>query len=312
LIKAAKVKNNYKWIVLLVLLLVTVYWNSSAGAEEKIAQEEYPTIVDNVEDNFEPSYITFAGGYDWSRNIKTDDLWYEAQVYVHYNWYDNCNDKLQSCNRDNIFRVYLPIRLQVRQYQSESSPVKTPSYNPGLRVYYWNSSWVNAANDFHYMSLGYHHYSNGQSGPHTINGIVNTDNGSFSTDYLELSYYREKGRLWGKVNFRKYITSLTWEPEQTNYYETSLLELSGKEQHLWLDSTVQLTLGYKSGRKYVSPGVNAHCKDNMQYTAEWTIPMATWDDLKWYVRWDNGYDYYNINYENKINRIQFGLVASTF
>jgi hypothetical protein len=276
----------------------------------------YGDVTREMKKNFEPSYITPTGGYDRTRNIRTRDLLYEAQVYVHYNWYNNCQKDDVCDNKEDIYRIFIPVRFQVRQFHSESSPVKTPSYNPGLRVYYWKKSWMQANDDFQYTSFGIHHYSNGQKGPPlNKDGTVNTQDGSFSLEYLEASYYREKGEWWGKVNLRRYLPYgfWSWEPAQANFYETWLVELSGKKNMLpvW-SSTLGFTVGYKIGRKFVSPGNNASFRDNLQFTAEWSIPMPRWKDVRWYVRWDKGYDYYNINYENKINRIQAGFVAANF
>lgn len=272
---------------------------------------QYGKITERMNEHFEPSYITVAGGYDRSGKLRTRDILYEGQLYLHLNWYENCQDP-EECGKDFYYRVFVPIRLQLRQYTTESHPVKTPSFNPGARVYFWHRSWVNGEDDFHYLSLGGHHYSNGQSGLHYLNGAINTNDGSFSTDYLELAYYREKGSLWGKVNYRQYLTGITWEEAQTDYYETALVELTGRGPLPWLDMELQLTAGYKFGRKYVSPGTNASFKDNLQFTAELVLPVSSWKDLSWYVRWDKGYDNYNIYYQNKVNRIQAGFVATTF
>jgi hypothetical protein len=275
----------------------------------------YSDVIREMKKNFEPSYITLSGGYDRTRNIKPEDLLYEAQVYVHYNWFNRCeNDEV--CDNEHIWRVFIPIRFQVRQYTEDSSPVKTPSYNPGLRVYYWQKPWMNANNDVHYTSFGFHHYSNGQKGPPlNKDGTINTEDGSFSLEYLEASYYRQKRDWWGKANLRRYLPYgfWSWEPEQKNFYETWLVELTGRKNllPLWC-SSLTMSVGYKIGRKLVSPGNNASFRENLQLTTEWSIPLPGWRDVRWYVRWDKGYDYYNISFENKINRFQAGFVATNF
>lgn len=301
------------------------YCSSDATAQNDDDIAELNDSDKEIKKHFEPSYITFGGGYDSERKIASDDLYYEAQIYAHLYWLRN---KIVP-ETNHIFRLYMPIRLQVRQYNTESSPVKTPGYNPGLRLYYWNRYLVNKSTDFHYFSGGFHHYSNGQSGPHfdPNSGLVNTEKGSFSSDYIELSYYRVNYDTlfdWKKLNVRAYLTGLTWEEPQTDFYENILLELSGKKifktrEKFNIDMYLQMTLGYKFGRKFVSPGVDASTGDNLQYTVEWsmrpkfsTTKFWDWEDLSLYIRWDKGYDYYNINYQSKINRIQFGLVSKVF
>lgn len=301
----------------------TFYCSTYVAAQGDDDNFKLSELNKEIEKYFEPSYVTFGGGYDSERRITSDDIYYEAQIYTHLNWFGNKN------GTKNFFRVYLPIRLQVRHSRTESSPVKTPSYNPGIRLYYWNKCLTKHVKKFNYFSAGFHHYSNGQNGPHfdPASGLINTENGSFSSDYTELSYYRvddESFFEWKKLNVRTYLTGLTWEEPQTDFYEILLLELSGKKnlkilEKINFESDLQITLGYKFGRNFISPSVDASIEDNLQYTVEWgmkpkfsKIDFLSWDDLSLYVRWDRGYDYYNINYQNKINRFQFGIVSKLF
>lgn len=280
------------------------------------AEDEKLNIIKN---NFEPTYFTICGGVDTENKTKCDQQYYEAQFYLHYNLKDV--DEI-GCLKNSHLKTFIPIRLQVRQDKTSSSPVKTPSYNPGVRAYYWHNSWVNDdAKKFYYTSLGFHHYSNGQSGPHLNNdGTVNTGNGSFSSDYLELSGYMKRDDVWGKLNVRSYLTGLTWEPDQTDRYETFLFEATGKKVFPCLgNSTAQGTVGYKYGRKYDAPGELASFSDNLQYTGELIIPLKStkidlfnWKDIDLYVRWDMGHDYYNINYQNRMNKFQLGVIAKNF
>lgn len=274
----------------------------------------YGKAAERMERHFEPSYITALGGYDRSGNIRTDDLLYEAQIYLHLNWIDTCREESErkECDRNFYYRLFVPVRMQIRQYQTESQPVRTPSYSPGARFYFWWKPMMRSAEDFTYVSIGFHHYSNGQSGPHTVAGRINTIDGSFSTEYAEVSLYHQAKRFWGKVNFRRYLAGLTWEEDQTDYYETSLLELTGRQLLPFGRIDAQFTAGYKFGRKYVAPGKNASFTDNLQLTGELFRPVKNWHDVKLYLRWDRGYDYYNIYYRNKINRIQAGVIATYY
>ena len=268
---------------------------------------------------FEKNYVTLGGGFDDTDNIQFKDIYYEAQLYGHFNWISSEYKNETS----DIWQLYLPVRLQVRQYRSDSSPVKTPGYNPGIRVYYAHHSWLNGTDDFHYASLGLHHYSNGQNGPHLdpVSGDINTDTGSFSSDYAELSYYRvstNQTMEWAKVNYRYYFVNATWEAEQTGFYEDRLVELSGRfslfdkpadSQDFFDTISLQLTLARKIGRDFITPGIKANDSDNLQYTGELIMKPSGWKDLSMYARWDKGYDYYNINYATQMNRIHFGVVA---
>jgi len=246
---------------------------------------------------------------------------------VHYTWSDSALRDDPPQGADHV-RVMLPVRLQVRQYRSDSSPVKTPSYNPGIRMYYTRGSWTDRDRLF-YLSAGLHHYSNGQSGPHyNTDGTINTENGSFSSDYTELSFYWDGPRTWTKLNLRTYLVSkhLTWEPEQSHYYERGVAEVTWRydptgqlgargmpPKHR--GPALQLTGAFKYGRDHVAPGVNASLKDNLQWTAEAIVPawkQFRWQDVRFYLRYDRGYDPYNIHYREKLDRVQVGIVASNF
>lgn len=287
---------------------------SSAGKADW-APSRFATIAGRLE----PSYVTLGGGYDIANRLKINDIYYEAQIYAHLNWWESLNKP------NHAFRLYLPIRLQVRQFRSSSSPVKTPSFNPGLRLFYHHKGWARSETDFNYLSVGFHHYSNGQRGPHydTVTGEINTENGSFSSDYIETTFYgvsdagnRSWWPHWYKLNGRFYLTGLTWEAPQTDFYERILLEASTLIFRHGTDfpTELQLTVGHKFGRDFVSPGNAASFGDNFQYAAELSIKPKQWgwQDMSIYLRWDMGYDYYNIYYQKKINRIQVGFVGTVF
>lgn len=125
--------------------------------------------------------------------------------------------------------------------------------------------------------------------------------------------------------FRKRLTGgiATWEPEQSRYYEKALAEITwrhdpGKYGPKLGTPSVQLTAGCKFNRDYLAPGVNASFRDNLQWTAEATFPIELfrpkthWQDIRIYLRGDRGYDYYNIHYQERMQRIQAGIVATNF
>ena len=85
-------------------------------------------------------------------------------------------------------------RFKVRQFWDESKPVRTPSFMPGAALYF-KSNYLNERSNkyYHYAGLAFSHHSNGQDG-NALNadGSYNTHTGTFSTNYLELSYHLAK------------------------------------------------------------------------------------------------------------------------
>ncbi len=299
-------------------------FNTETGISKRGTETDISKLGTEIEQNFAPSYITISGGHDFENTIDFSDMYYEAELNLHLNWWNSpnllnfkykpLNKILSFLNENNKIRMYLPIRIQVRQLAETSSPVATPSYNPGLKIFWLNNKFIKNENDFYYFSIGFHHYSNGQSGLHydPDTGQVNTENGSFSSDYTELSFYKvnnDEGLYdFLKMNIRCYFTNVTWEEEQTDYYEDFLIEsvLKNKFRLCNRDAQLQLSVGYKFGRKHTSNS------ENFQYRAIFAWKPDSWEDLSLYARWDIGHDYYNINYRNKINRIQLGFVANAF
>src|SRR5262249_23750462 len=122
-----------------------------------------------IVENFEKTYITARSGLRLGGDQTANNILYEAQIFVNLNWISPKN------NESPGFKQWLdiPIRIQVRQLMSESKPVRTPSYNPGLRWFGWNKEKGDTS--MFYYSAGVFHYSNGQDGPsNNPDGTVNT------------------------------------------------------------------------------------------------------------------------------------------
>ncbi|MFQ5579561.1 MAG: hypothetical protein ACE5FZ_03035 [Nitrospiria bacterium] len=273
--------------------------------------------------HLDSTYVTVLGGIDLDNNLKVDDIYYEAEFNINYVWWKT---ETSSTKKHNL-QLHLPVRLQIRQFTSTSSPVRTPSYNPGLRIYYWNKSWTEAGR-FTYLSLGFHHYSNGQQGPHfKVDGSINTETGSFSSEYVELAAHHRNDAWFAatwRIAYRSFLTGGTWEPEQDNQYPSKELHLATHSRPFferWSPTSFRIDLGYKMGRDFTvknpvdgSKNVRADFEDNLQikFEALMAIRYFRWKDISWYMRYDYGYDYYNINYQERINRIQFGLAGTSF
>jgi hypothetical protein len=271
-----------------------------------------------IVENFEKTYITGGSGLRLGGDQTAKDIMYEGQIFANLNWLQPQND-----NAGLKQWVDIPIRIQVRQLRSESKPVRTPSYNPGLRWYGWHKDPGDKA--LTYYSVGLFHYSNGQDGPSTLaDGSVNTQNGSFSTNYVELSGYRTSERFWIQwmsLELRQHFTG-TWEPFQREQYEKGHVAARVRSERFLLfaqPSQIGLSGTYGYGRTFVikndvDPGrnVDATVRDNLSATLELNVKPTDWKDLAFYIRYDIGYDYYNINFQHRMNRIQLGLSSTNF
>lgn len=88
------------------------------------------------------------------------------------------------------FFVAATPEISIRLFSAAGAPVKSPSYMPGLVVYF------RVNNDTYkskFFSVAYNHHSNGIRGP-TLNpnGTFNTDSGKFTTNFYTLMYHAGK------------------------------------------------------------------------------------------------------------------------
>jgi len=80
--------------------------------------------------------------------------------------------------------------ISIRLFSAFGSPVKSPSYMPGLALYF------RANNDIYhpkFFSVAYNHHSNGIEGPTANpNGTINVDSGKFTTNFYTFLYHTGK------------------------------------------------------------------------------------------------------------------------
>jgi hypothetical protein len=80
----------------------------------------------------------------------------------------------------------------LRMYDEDSRPVTAPSYMPRLRLNFFDRKRRGL------YSVIVSHHSNGQNGPfYKPDGSINYDNGNFSTNFVNLSYYHHRLRSVG-------------------------------------------------------------------------------------------------------------------
>jgi hypothetical protein len=77
-------------------------------------------------------------------------------------------------------------RVKIRLMSTPGAPVKSPSYMPGIQLFYrLNHDVYNPQ----FLSGGYTHHSNGVRGPTLLpDGNFNVDSGKFSTNFYTLNY----------------------------------------------------------------------------------------------------------------------------
>jgi hypothetical protein len=279
-------------------------------------------------DNLDPSYVTVGSGLHLGGDKTARGMLYEAQLSHNFSWFEW--PAVPEGNEEGRFNVWLdvPIRIAVRQLTDASKPVRTPSYNPGMRLMFARNTADDNLGDATYFSLGAHHYSNGQeaeSAP-TVSR-ANTVNGSFNTNYVEAALHRHIAASpfpWTRIAFRQDFFG-TWETIQNRQFPKRQLSAQTRYRNVDigpLAASFSLTGVYRFGYEFVTrPGLDlanrplsgepVRARDRIQTTIDaWLEPIkGPFKGFSLYARYDWGYDYYNINFQNRINRMQFGVVV---
>lgn len=304
--------------LLLVFSAAVMFSPAQAGAEV--------TRRDVIERYLVPSSVTAGGGYDWAKpQGGTNDLLFEADLnqHLHYQplWFNN----------RSFFKINPRVRL--RMLALESSPVRTPSFMPNLTWFFgFGNAQAEYRNEgFTYYSVMLSHHSNGQAGDfYSPDGAINTETGSFSTNFLEFGI----NRVWSVRRFEQAWSrlSLIWHPgfnrndELDDQYERLKIALATSTTRglrLWTDYSfeAQAYVAYTPvGKDYTfipGSGSSAPRKDAEWYDrTDWGFLVSFGNDrsgdFRWFLKFDYGYDYYNINFFQPIRRLQIGIMGDPF
>jgi hypothetical protein len=290
--------------------------SSSQNSARPVSVEGWDTQFTRgkILDNMEFSYITASSGVRLNADQATTNMLYEAQIFKNISWYDWQWG-------DSKLWLDIPVKITLRQLSENSKPVRTPSYSPGLRLYYSQNDGSNKSKPIFYYSLGVHHYSNGQEGNSaTREGLANTRSGSFNTNYAETAGHIHKNEGWlesGRLAFRQHLYG-TWEPFQFGQYPKRHVSLELRSRDFGKNHPTQfrLTETVSWGNQYVAkndilPALNveARTRDRFHTTLEMLTRLSEKGSLAFYVRYDLGYDYYNIHFQNRMSRFQIGVAA---
>ena len=294
---------------------------SEAEKQRIVQHQAFMDLRKVILDHQEPTYFTFSSGVRLGNDKATSNLLYDAQIVKNV----SITDSAQIHDYSDFFWIDAPVRIGVRQQTDPSLPVRTPTFNPGLRL-----TWAPRLQS-NYFSVGVHHYSNGQDDNSTLpDGTINTRNGSFNTNYIELAAQHHNAQdphdpNWYQIAFRQHLYG-TFESFQRGQYprqqlifgihhtakQFRFLGMGNVIDEVQLRLTNTVGLGYQYVAKNdvdSSKNVPARWSDRLNTRLELIgIPKGT-EELGLYLRYDYGYDYYNINFQRRINRFQIGVAA---
>jgi hypothetical protein len=309
-------------LVLIPLLLIVFekgYAQSATDANEQ-------SFSRHVSANSEVGYFTFLGGVG---NIES--LWFEGLLAPSYSL---------RIHEDAKWGVVLVPKIVFRMYRQDSQPVNAPSYMPQISFYYQMNEPTNNFNNLLYVFGRFVHHSNGQDDEfYNVDGTLNTISGDFSTNYFEIGAFLTK-LLVPRLNATEfYRTSLEFHPDFLQYDP-----LEGLYGNLRWHNDIQLfkittrslrsiftgeddRQSYKTRSKH--PKMRARINTTLIFgemkdisafnisrrlcvSATLSYHPDMLRDVRIFTQYYYGQDYYNMQFQNTINVLRFGLMVDPF
>ena len=247
------------------------------------------------------------------------------------------------------------IMLRMRMFDQPSNPVRTPSFMPKGTVqfvgfkslmdpYDEGEKYVGSGVSVVAISVVAGHHSNGQDGclfrvaeDQDCGSVVsedgrreiNTDNGSFSTNYIRVGTHfgrmtigddsftvtEEKG--WGVAlehHPRCFLPGWLDEPLRS-LYGTTRLKANARyaRANVWKFRRFEVRLGYEyiadlpEKQSSRSNSEDCTCGDRHVFVVEAFMQQDALNGIGYYARYYQGRDYYNIAFRERIRRLELGV-----
>jgi len=282
---------------------------------------------------------TVSGGIG---NNEFEQILIEASPTVYYGLH---NDIRESLTADSIVRgdaIYISLQPQLRLYNENSKPVKTPSYKAFIG---WQPIFRTSANNFITLGIETGHYSNGQSGTAfstqfeegteegnaiydtitdetDLSSILNRRNGNFSTNLTRiLANYRIN--YFTDDNLPERIHSFTLGYQLYHNKLLGLFDFGGYNPNdIDLYGRHQIELGYeytsyvKKSRYTISqeliirPDMHPSTEPIRSVTQGILYPWN--NDLGLFAAFSFGFDDYNYRFVDSFPRLSIGLTWDWF
>ena len=293
-------------------------------------------------------------------------LVFEAQIAPDIRIVDNFSRALErvlDANRPRVFAysVFGTFLTRLRMFDEESSPVRTPSYMPKatIQLAWLKNRSAGSSDDEQFLRgpiemwlvnvIPFGHHSNGQNGCLFVEQVriegecepqqpavdgpedVNTENGSFSTNYIRfgLEYRRlhPEGndpediravtrREWGvggsiELNPSGYIGGSISDSLKPLYGATRFRVTADVASGNWR-APIPLLNRVNCGRAWAGGFLMfvrdaAPVVDDVTLAVEAACLPSRWGGAGLFVRYYRGQDYYNAAFLENISRLQFGL-----
>lgn len=260
--------------------------------------------------NHNRSYITASEGIG-----NMEPLYFEANLAPYY---------LIRFREKYHAAIELSPQVAFRMYREESFPIRTPSYMPRV-TFYRNLNKLTTSIRSVTSFLSVIHHSNGQNGDfYNEDGSINTNNGNFATNYLELGAFLIQQNPKTSNRQRVYKSYL-------EYHFASDTSLQGLYGNIRLNFEFQLihhlnSSGNKEKKEYEkhrirqtfetewifagldnADAINLKERLLFKYTASYHPRIA--EDMSFFIQYYYGQDYYNIFFDRNISVLRVGVMS---
>jgi hypothetical protein len=286
----------------------------NALAQDSVAQYAESLLFQTIRTNHEESYITFGQGLG-----NMEPLIFEAKIAPYY---------LIRTSKHAKWGATLSPKIVIRMFAEESFPVRTPSYMPNITFYRQLSNNIHTNNKVHYLYLMVSHHSNGQNSEfYNADGTINTYSGNFSTNFIEFgTFFNRRLKVVNNAG-EFYQTSIEIHPDIHRSEE-----LEGRYSFIrWHNSfsVFRFPNDWKFSKLNTNSRVQTRVKTtwlfgetdnaelfdfNERFNFSVTINYRpkVLRDVSLFANYYTGKDYYNMQFNRRINVFRIGLQAYSF
>jgi hypothetical protein len=286
------IKLPFKLCLTLVLLLTSLFCTATSALsaiQDTIVVQGTPIRQDSISSTIAKRIINRDFNNIYLQNLKTSFFGQEYFQPIKTQLVGDvvANFVVFDSPKSRVF-VNAFTRIKIRLLSAQGAPVKSPSYMPGIELFYRLNSNIYKPQ---FMSLGFTHHSNGIRGS-TIypDGNFNVDSGKFATNFFTLNYTNGK-----RHDYTNYIT---------NRYSTI-----GVELHTGLFTTKGIAVGLPG--RYGFFRINGTYMFNVAKKYADPIKTDNWVFNNWQrLQFDFTYiadDYQNYNTFNFKKRLNVSL-----
>lgn len=259
----------------------------------------------------EPSYVLFGGGIG-----NLEPLLFEGDIAPYF---------MVGLNRHNKWGLDLSPRIIFRMYNTESYPIRTPSFMPKASFFYHLVDNVDKNKDL-FAFFSWLHHSNGQDGSfyQSDSVTINTQSGNFSTNWVSGGVYitRPNAITYTLNDYKVYVAY--------NYKQEIGLDDSYGRLRFFFDFQSNLNISqllrikrktYNNRNNTLSQSVhvgwiagnldNTKIIDKKRFIFRYTLDFkpSFLNEITLFAQYDYGQDYYNIYYNRQLNVLRFGIAT---